>query len=139
ASATINPGATAGAIGTLSTGALTLTSSNFNVDMTATTADQINVTGLVQLASSPTLNLIIPNGTTFAPNQQFILINNDAADAITGTFGNAPTGTDIIDGYQWIVSYAGGTGNDFVLTAVPEPSTWVAAGLSLLVIAYSQR
>jgi hypothetical protein len=38
---------------------------------------------------------------------------------------------------------AGGTefvyGNMFEIVAVPEPSTWVAAGLSLLVIAYSQR
>jgi len=34
-----------------------------------------------------------------------------------------------------IISY----GNMFELVAVPEPSTWFAAGLSLLVITYSQR
>jgi len=38
---------------------------------------------------------------------------------------------------------AGGTefvyGNMFEIVAVPEPSTWAAAGLSLLTIAYSQR
>ena len=46
--ATINPGATAGAIGTLNTGALTLSnSSKFSVDMLSGSgnADQISVTG----------------------------------------------------------------------------------------------
>jgi hypothetical protein len=39
----------------------------------------------------------------------------------------------------WIVSYTGDTGNDFVITAVPEPSTWLASILAAGVIAYSQR
>ena len=29
---------------------------------------------------------------------QYVLINNDLADAISGTFANAPAGTDTIDG-----------------------------------------
>jgi fibronectin-binding autotransporter adhesin len=138
--AIINPGATAGAIGTLSTGALTMnTSSIFSVDMTATTADQINVTGAVSL-STALLQLNIPNGTTFAANQQFLLINNDSTDLISGTFSNAPTGTDIINGYAWVVTYTGGTnGNDFVLTAVPETSTWLAGCLALGALICSQR
>jgi autotransporter-like protein len=140
--AVINPGATAGAIGTLSTGALTMnTSSVFSVDMTATTADQINVTGTVSLlATLPLLQLNIANGTTFTAGQQFTLINNDSTDTITGTFSNAPTGTDTIGGYAWIVSYAGGSNsNDFVLTAVPEPSTWLAGCLALGGLICSQR
>jgi autotransporter-associated beta strand protein len=141
--AAINAGATSGAVGTLNINngaltALTLTSSKFIVDMTATTADQLNITGLVSL-SAATLQLNIANGTTFAAGQQFTLINNDAVDAITGTFSNAPTGTDTIGGYLWVVSYAGGTGNDFVLTAVPEPSTWFAGGLALAALIYTQR
>jgi hypothetical protein len=142
--AAINAGATSGAVGTLninngSLTALTLTSSKFIVDMTATTADQLNITGLVSL-STAILQLNIPNGTTFTTGQQFTLINNDAADAITGTFSNAPTGTDLIGGYFWTVSYTGGTGNDFVLTAaIPEPSTWLAGGLALAALICSQR
>ena len=141
--AAINAGATAGAVGTLNINngaltALTLTSSKFIVDMTATTADQLNITGLVSL-SAATLQLSIANGTTFAAGQQFTLINNDVVDAITGTFSNAPTGIDTIGGYLWVVSYTGGTGNDFVLTAVPEPSTWFAGGLALAALIYSQR
>jgi hypothetical protein len=143
--AAINAGATAGAVGTLninngSLTALTLTSSKFIVDMTSLTADQLNITGLVNLGTTSLLQLNIPNGTTFAANTAFVLINNDLSDAISGTFSNAPAGTDIIGGYAWIVSYTGGiNGNDFVLTAVPEPSTWFAGGLALAALVYTQR
>ena len=149
AGGTINGGGTAGAVGTLNVnnGALTAltlnsTTSTLGADMTATTADQINVTGMVNLGSNVAqLVLNIPNGTVFAAGQQFVLINNDLVDAISGTFANAPAGTDTIDGYSWIVSYtsANGLGNDFVLTAVPEPSTWLAAALALGAIGFSQR
>jgi autotransporter-associated beta strand protein len=137
--ATINAGGTAGAVGTLSTGALTLSSSSvFSVDMTSTTADQIAVTGAVNITAA-SLQLNIPNGTAFTAGQQFTLINNDLTDAISGTFSNAPAGTDSIGGYLWIVSYAGGDGNDFVIQAVPEPATWSAAVLALAAIGFSQR
>jgi hypothetical protein len=58
---------------------------------------------------------------------------------VAETFSNAPTGMDIINGYAWIVSYSGGTGNDFVLTAVPEPGTWVAGSLALAGLVCYQR
>jgi hypothetical protein len=146
----INAGGTAGVIGTLNitnanpatTNALTLTGSSiFSADMTATTADLVNITGRVNLGTTSTLDLTIPNGTVFTAGQAFTLIANDAADAITGTFANAPVsgGGYFIDGYGFIVNYAGGTGNDLVLTAVPEPSTWVAAALTLLAIGFTQR
>jgi|SRR5882724_5838213 len=137
--ATINAGGTADAIGTLSTGALTLSSSSvFSVDMTSTTADQLAVTGAVNITAA-SLQLNIPTNTVFAAGQSFTLINNDLADAISGTFSNAPTGTDLINGYLWTVTYAGGSGNDFVITAVPEPSTWLAAALALGAIVWTQR
>ena len=139
--ATINPGATAGAIGTLNTGALTLSnSSKFSVDMLSGSgnADQINVTGGVNITLA-SLQLNIPNGTAFAAGDQYTLINNDLADAISGTFSNAAPGTDTINGYQWIVTYTGGDGNDFVITAVPEPGTWFAAALALGAIGFTQR
>jgi autotransporter-associated beta strand repeat len=137
--AKINAGGTAGAVGTLATGALTLSSASvMSVDMTSTTADQISVTGAVNITSA-SLQLNIPNGTVFTAGQSFTLINNDLADAISGTFSNAPTGTDLIDGYYWVVAYNGGTGNDFVITAVPEPSTWLAAALALGAIGFAQR
>jgi fibronectin-binding autotransporter adhesin len=140
-SAKINGGGTVGAIGTLTTGALTLNNTSIlSVDMTSTTADKISVIGGVSLASTSVLQLNIPNGTTFTTGQQFTLLDNDLADAISGAFSNAPTGTDFINGYFWTVSYTGGTGNDFVLTAaIPEPSTWLAGGLLLSALICSQR
>ena len=142
-SATID-GGTVGTVGTLSTGALTLNNTSIlRVDMTGNptpTADQISVTGAVTLASTALLKLDIPTNTEFAAGTSFTLINNDLADAISGTFSNAPAGSnDIIDGYAWIVTYTGGSGNDFVITAVPEPSTWLAAALALSAIGFSQR
>jgi fibronectin-binding autotransporter adhesin len=129
--ATINGGGSAGAVGTLRTGALTLTSSSvLSVDMTSTTADQIAVTGAVNITSG-SLQLNIPNGTVFTAGQTFTLIDNDSSDAITGTFSNAATGTDSIGGYLWIVSYTGGDGNDFTIQAVPEPGTWAVGALAL--------
>jgi hypothetical protein len=111
-----------------------------SVDMTSTTADKINVTGGISLMGSTVmLQLNIPNGTVFAAGTQFTLLNNITAGAISGTFSDAPTGTDLINGYYWTVSYTGGDGNDFVLTAVPEPSTWVAGALALAAVGYTQR
>jgi hypothetical protein len=112
----------------------------FSVDMTATTADKLNVTGSVTLTLA-SLQLNIPNGTTFAAGQAFTLIDpSGTSSAFTGAFSNAPAGADdIINGYAWMVSYTGGDGNDFVLTAVPEPSTWVAGALALATLLYAQR
>jgi autotransporter-associated beta strand protein len=140
-SATINGGATSGAIGTLTTGALTLNNTSIlSVDMTsAPSSDTIRVIGGISLATTSVLQLNITNGTTFTAGQVFTLFDNDASDPILGTFSNAPTGMDIINGYAWFVSYTGGTGNDFILTAVPEPSTWLAGALVLSGLICSQR
>jgi len=148
----INAGGTAGVIGTLNitnanpatTAALTLTGTSvFSADMTNVSgnADLVNITGKVDLGTTSTLDLTIPNGTVFSGGQVYTLIANDASDAIIGTFANAPVSGNgyFIDGYGFVVNYAGGTGNDLVLTAIPEPSTWVAAALTLLAIGYTQR
>ena len=115
----------------------------FSVDMDplTTTNDQLNITGLVALGTTSLLQLNIPNGSTFTAGQVFTLINNDAADAISGTFANAPAGVDLINGYYFTVSYTGanGLGNDLVLTAVPEPSTWAAGSLVFATLLLMQR
>ena len=76
--------------------------------------DQVNVTGTVSLGGA-TLNPTLG----FAPTtgQQFTIINNDGADAVTGTFAGLPEGTVFSIGTKTFqISYAGGTGNDVVLT-----------------------
>jgi hypothetical protein len=71
---------------------------------------------------------------------EFAVAQDVDTEAISGTFANAPAGVETINGYEWIVSYTGGTSNDFVLTAVPEPGTWVAGGLALGgLICYQRR
>lgn len=148
AGAILNPGpsgtaGTAAAVGTLNTGALTLTNSNiFRIDASGTLAtnwDKLGVTGTVTLGSTSTLQLSIASGLTFVNGTQYTLIANDAADSISGTFSNAANGSTIIaNGYSFTVNYAGGTGNDFVLTAVPEPSTWIGGALAFAAVAFTQ-
>jgi hypothetical protein len=106
---TLKPGS-GGIVAPLSAGAVPLASQGFNA------------TGL---RLTPTLSFAPVSGT------QLTLINNTAAPAasypITGAFANLPQGGHIAATYggtiYWFqASYAGGDGNDLVLTAI-TPST----------------
>ncbi len=55
--------------------------------LSATSFDQLAVTGTVTL-SNPTLGLTLANGITLPVNTTFKIIDNDAADAVAGTFAN---------------------------------------------------
>src|SRR4029077_9917227 len=115
--------------------------SNFRIDINGpnvgTQYDQLNVTGTVTLNSG---NLVLTIGGTLTIGEQFIIINNDLTDAVTGMFAQ---GSSISSGgHLFSIDYAGGTdGNDVVLTVepVPEPSTWVAGALAFAAIPYMQR
>jgi autotransporter-associated beta strand protein len=147
----INPGpsgtnGTAASVGTLTTGALTLsTGANiFHVDAYGTSTsnwDLLVVNGAVALGGTSTLQLNIASGLSFTAGQTYILINNDTAlDPIVGTFSNATQGGTVsFGGYDFTASYIGGDGNDFVLVAVPEPSTWIGGALALGALGFSQR
>lgn len=126
-SQTVNAGSTA------ATGYILSSASNLAVDLNGTTAgtnyDQVNVNGAVVLTGS---NLVITLGFTPTANQTFTLINNDGTDAVTGTFtqGNSIT----VGGTTFGINYAGGTGNDVVLTALPAASgitAYAVAGSTL--------
>lgn len=120
---TIAPGNSPGKI---STGNLTLASgSTASMEINGTTAgtlyDQIEVTGTVTI-SGATLNATV--GYTSAGGDSYILIDNDGADAVTGTFSGLAEGASLtIGGAQFTISYAGGTGNDVVLTRVASASS----------------
>jgi hypothetical protein len=76
----------------------------------------LNVTGTVNLGGA-VLNVTPGDGFTPSTNQTFTIIDNDGADAVTGTFaGVANGGTAVISGHKYQVNYNGGTGNDVVLT-----------------------
>jgi fibronectin-binding autotransporter adhesin len=107
--------------GCLASGNVTLVSgANYNVDIAGATActeyDQEVVTGTVDLGSA-TLNLNL----TYVPvaGAKFKIIDNDAADAIVGTFAGLTDGATVTaNGYNFTISYLGGDGNDVELTAV---------------------
>src|SRR5206468_140321 len=85
-----------------------------------TQSDQVNVVGGVGVGGvglRGTLNVSLIGG--FVPNvgDTFTVIANDGADAVVGTFtGLAEGSTFIASGKLFRISYAGGTGNDVVLT-----------------------
>lgn len=82
---------------------------------------QIYVTGSVSLGGS---HLVVSTGgTTFPVGTSFVIINNDGAEPVSGTFDGLPEGAIVAANgntqQQFRITYAGGSGNDVVLTAVP--------------------
>ena len=117
--------------GILQTASVTFASgSTFDVEMGGTTAgngsgfhDQLSVTGTVNLGGA-TLNLASFGGFTPTSGDQFVIIDNDGADTISGTFSGLSAGSVIPNflgsGFEALVSYHGGDGNDMVLTVQPS-------------------
>ncbi|NQW26243.1 MAG: hypothetical protein HQ473_07775, partial [Cryomorphaceae bacterium] len=94
--------------------------------------DQLKVTGTVDVGGA-TLALSEPAGFTALHGDRFVLIDNDAADAITGTFAGLPEGTLIALGsHRFLISYLGGDGNDvevtFLVAATGVTRTWDGGG-----------
>jgi T5SS/PEP-CTERM-associated repeat protein len=93
--------------------------------------DRITVEGSVMLGGLldvPLLAGFVPQG-----GNSFIIIDNAGSDAVLGTFTGLPEGSNFIShGQLWNITYQGGTGNDVMLTAVPEPTTWALLGLTTL-------
>jgi Ca2+-binding RTX toxin-like protein len=72
--------------------------------------DQLGVNGLVNLDGALQINLF--NNFTPQLNDQFLLVNNDGADAVIGQFDNNVVAIGPI---EFSVLYNGGDGNDVVL------------------------
>jgi hypothetical protein len=129
---TLSPG-DSGA-GTLTVnGNLSLASgSTFAVDIAGTTAgtqyDQVIVNGTASVSGA---TLAVTHSYTAAKLDSYQLIANDGSDAITGTFSGVAEGGMLVAGGDSVslqASYAGGTGNDFVLTAANMPPVATASG-----------
>ncbi len=108
------------------------TGSSFSrVDINGATAgsgyDQIKVTGTVTIGSSVSLGLNLSSSFVPTIGQVFTLIDNDGADAVSGTFnGLSETATITLNGaYPFRISYVGGTGNDVTVTSLSglQPTT----------------
>jgi autotransporter-associated beta strand protein len=112
-----------------------LTCSNFNaagavtstlaIELNGTTPgtgyDQLNVRGSVNLTG---IVLSVSLNFSSALSNQFLIINNDGADPVLGTFtGLAQDAILKIGAEQLRISYTGGTGNDVVLTQISSVLT----------------
>jgi len=77
--------------------------------------DAINVNGAVDLTGA-TLSVSLLGAYTPGASASFTLIQNDAADAVIGTFNGLAEGAALTVGAtSFKISYVGGTGNDVVL------------------------
>lgn len=105
------------------TGALTLASSaTLGMGLDGTTAGtlyhQVSVTGAVSLTGS---TLSLSGSYTPGVSDSFTLIDNDGADAVTGTFSGLAEGATVtFNGQTLRITYVGGTGNDVVLSAAND-------------------
>jgi autotransporter-associated beta strand protein len=132
--ATVAPGASAGVLRSANANSLVVSlaeGATFAAEiLSAASFDQLGVTGTVTL-SNPTLGVTLANGITLPVGASFKIIDNDAADAVAGTFADLPEGgTLIVDRYTFSVSYRGGDGNDVVLTVTdvgPDVLTYYLA------------
>jgi autotransporter-associated beta strand protein len=112
--------------GCLNTGNLTL-SGTYQAEIGGTTAcsgyDQLKVTGTVNVTGG-TLSASLYNGYQPKAGETYAIIDNDGSDAVTGTFtGLAEGATFNLGGYVLQISYAGGDGNDVVLSVKSVPAT----------------
>ncbi len=114
---TVAPGVSPGK---LDTGSVSFDSNTtFEVELDGPTVetqyDQLNVSGTVSLGNA---TLSVLPGYNPAANTEFVIINNDGGDAVTGTFDGRSEGSDFTIGPDYfIITYQGGTGNDVVLKA----------------------
>ncbi len=121
-SSSIAPGSSPGILTCSNFNAGALGSSSLQMELNGTTPgsghDQVNVRGTVTLTG-----LILQPSLNFAAavSNQFTIINNDGADAVTGTFTGLPQNASVTFGdHIFRVSYTGGTGNDVVLTKIGD-------------------
>jgi autotransporter-associated beta strand protein len=137
ASGNIAPGSSSGIVpGILNSSNVTFTGTGIlTVDLTGpnpgTGYDQLNVTGSNVLANAG-LSLFNNFTSPVAVGDQFVILNNDGVEPISGTFSGLPSGASIsTGGYIFTISYTGGNGNDVVLTLTNVPA---GAGASFVTL-----
>jgi hypothetical protein len=128
----ISPGIASGfAPGILATGSWTDVSGlTFSVQLNGTTAgsgyDVADVAGSVNLSA---MTLDVSLGFTPGVGDEFVIIDNDGADAVVSNFNGIADGASItVGGSNFRVDYDGGDGNDVVLTQIATNVTWDGGG-----------
>ncbi len=103
--------------------------------------DQLIVNGTVNLDGGE-LSLIL--NYPVAEQTSFLILANDGSDPIVGIFAGLEEGewfasTPGSHGNLFAITYVGGTGNDVVLTAVPEPASALLVMLAVPAVAARLR
>ena len=124
-----------GGIGVLTVGNTTFeNNSTFDVQIGGTTPgtgagfhDQLDVNGTVAIGTGVTLSLSAFGGYAPAGGETFTIIDNDLADAVSGTFNGLAEGATVSSdflgsGLRATISYVGGSGNDVVLVVNAVPT-----------------
>jgi autotransporter-associated beta strand protein len=130
----ISPGSSPGVI--TSSNVIFSASGRFTVELTGPNPgaggyDQLNVRGTNKLANA-TLTVIPAFTTPVSAGQTFTILNNDLSDPVSGTFLGMPEGAAIVtNGFGFRISYAGGSGNDVVLTLTNVPIAQAGFSVSL--------
>ena len=119
----VAPGRTAGILTTSNFNATAVGGGALEMELNGAVAgfsyDQLNVRGSVNLTG---LSLQSTLNFTSTATQPFTIINNDASDAVTGTFTGLPQNKKFyLGGELFQITYTGGTGNDVVLTRLVTP------------------
>ena len=119
---TVSPGPVTAILGT---GNLTLNAgTTYSVQLNGTTVgtqyDQLNVTGTVSLGGATLAGSV---GFVPALGNAFTVVNNDGVDPVVGQFAQGTSVT--INGYSFSINYAGGDGNDVVLTLLNPTTVYV--------------
>lgn len=133
--AQISPGMSPGNLS--AAGSILLSSGALAIELNGTTPgtgyDRLTAAGTVTLGGTLNVNL----GFTPVVGDSFMIIDKTSGGAITGTFNGLPEGAllDVGGGVYCQITYAGGTGNDVVLTRVP----FVAPNISGIVAATAER
>jgi autotransporter-associated beta strand protein len=94
--------------------------------------DQLDVDGTVSLGGARLTPLV-----EFDPavGEQFTIIANDGTDPVTGTFAGLPQGAELDGGAVDLrVDYAGGDGNDVVLTRLSPTATTLSASAAAVAL-----
>jgi autotransporter-associated beta strand protein len=149
AGGTLAPGDGPGVFGT---GNVTFNGGTLDLQLpNALSFDQLNVTGTLSL-NAP-VNLALTIASVSPPGTVFNIVINDGSDAVifadpsarfvyNGTTlneGSVFTANNAITSQTYEISYAGGSGNDIILRAVPEPGAAGLLGSGLLLCGCARR
>jgi autotransporter-associated beta strand protein len=133
----VNSDLTAGAVspghspGILSCGSFNLSGigGTLRVELNGRTAggangyDQLYVRGGLSPVTLDGMTLAASLNYVSAANDQFTILRKDGVRLVTGRFVGLPEGASFyISGEQFTITYAGGDGNDVVLTRLPTPA-----------------